>query len=119
MSDPMNLASLYFWIIFNWFGYWFICSVDFDNCNDHTYFKGTDGSCSRFMGGSSGNGAGLGIGLGGILNDISRSVVGSEGLNLVVSSNAAFSYLVVYHLEIFLLFLTLAFWGLFLNTCLA
>ena len=112
MSDPMKLASLYFWIIFNWFGYWFICSVDFDNCNDHTYFKG-DGtwSCSRFMGAAQATAAGLGIGLGGILNDISRSVVGSEGLNLVVSSNAAFSYLVVYHLEIFLLFLTLAFLG--------
>jgi BCD family chlorophyll transporter-like MFS transporter len=53
----------------------------------------------------------LGIGLGGILNDISKSFVGPEGLNLVVSSNPAFSYLVVYHLEIFLLFLTLVFLG--------
>ena len=34
----------------------------------------------------------LGHRFSGILNDISRSVVGSEGLNLVVSSNAAFSY---------------------------
>ena len=53
----------------------------------------------------------MGIGLGGILNDISNSVVGSEGFNLIVSSNPAFSYLVVYHLEIFLLFLTLVFLG--------
>ena len=53
----------------------------------------------------------MGIGLGGILNDISESIFGVEGLNLVVSSNPAFSYLVVYHLEIFLLFLTLAFLG--------
>ena len=53
----------------------------------------------------------MGIGLGGILNDISKSIVGSEGLNLIASSNPAFSYLVVYHLEIFLLFLTLVFLG--------
>ena len=39
------------------------------------------------MGGSSGNSGCLGIGLGGILNDISNSVIGSDGLNLVVSSN--------------------------------
>ena len=78
MSDPMNLASLYFLGYFNWFGYWFICGVDFDYCNDHTYFKGTGRGLVRFMGAAQATAAGLGIGLGGILNDITKSFVGSE-----------------------------------------
>ncbi len=54
--------------------------------------------------------AGLGIGLGGILNDITRAVVGGGDLTFA-TQNPAFSYLVVYHLEILLLFFTLVLLG--------
>jgi len=54
--------------------------------------------------------AGLGIGLGGILNDITRAVIGGGDLTFA-TQNPAFSYLVVYHLEILLLFFTLVLLG--------
>ena len=52
----------------------------------------------------------MGIGLGGILNDITRAVVGGGDLTFA-TQNPAFSYLVVYHLEILLLFFTLVLLG--------
>jgi BCD family chlorophyll transporter-like MFS transporter len=54
--------------------------------------------------------AGLGIGLGGILNDLTNVLI-SGGDIAIASQNPAFSYLVVYHLEILLLFFTLVLLG--------
>ena len=113
MSDPMNLASLYSsgsFLIGLGTGLFAVSTLII--AMTIPISKGTGrGLVLGSWGAAQATAAGLGIGLGGILNDISKSMVGSEGLNLIASSNPAFSYLVVYHLEIFLLFLTLAFLG--------
>ena len=113
MSDPMNLALLYYFgsfLIGLGTGLFAVSTLII--AMTIPISKGTGrGLVLGAWGAAQATAAGLGIGLGGILNDISESIFGAEGLNLVVSSNPAFSYLVVYHLEIFLLFLTLAFLG--------
>jgi BCD family chlorophyll transporter-like MFS transporter len=113
MSDPMNLTSLYYFgsfLIGLGTGLFAVSTLII--AMTIPISKGTGrGLVLGSWGAAQATAAGLGIGLGGILNDISKSIVGSEGYNLIVSSNPAFSYLVVYHLEIFLLFLTLAFLG--------
>ena len=113
MSDPMNLTSLYYFgsfLIGLGTGLFAVSTLII--AMTIPISKGTGrGLVLGSWGAAQATAAGLGIGLGGILNDISKSIVGSEGFNLIVSSNPAFSYLVVYHLEIFLLFLTLAFLG--------
>ena len=113
LSDPMDLALLYFFgsfLIGLGTGLFAVSTLII--AMTIPISKGTGrGLVLGSWGAAQATAAGLGIGLGGILNDISESIFGAEGLNLVVSSNPAFSYLVVYHLEIFLLFLTLAFLG--------
>ena len=97
MSDPMKLASLYFFgsfLIGLGTGLFAVSTLII--AMTIPISKGTGrGLVLGSWGAAQATAAGLGIGLGGILNDISRSIVGSEGLNLVVSSNSAFSYLVV------------------------
>ena len=113
MSDPMNLVSLYYFgsfLIGLGTGLFAVSTLIIAMTIPISKGAGR-GLVLGSWGAAQATAAGLGIGLGGILNDISNSIIGSESYNLIVSANPAFSYLVVYHLEIFLLFLTLVFLG--------
>ena len=113
MSDPMNIVLLYFigsTLIGLGTGLFAVSTLMIAMTIPISKRAGR-GLVLGSWGAAQATAAGVGIGLGGILNDISNSIAGSEGFNFIVSSNPAFSYLVVYHLDIFLLFLTLVFLG--------
>ena len=112
MSDPMNLTSLYYFgsfLIGLGTGLFAVSTLII--AMTIPISKGTGrGLVLGSWGAAQATAAGLGIGLGGILNDITRAVVGGGDLTFA-TQNPAFSYLVVYHLEILLLFFTLVLLG--------
>ena len=112
MSDPMNIVLLYFLgstLIGLGTGLFAVSTLIIAMTIPISKRAGR-GLVLGSWGAAQATAAGLGIGLGGILNDITRAVVGG-GDQTFVTQNPAFSYLVVYHLEILLLFFTLVLLG--------
>ena len=112
MSDPMNIVLLYFigsTLIGLGTGLFAVSTLIIAMTIPISERAGR-GLVLGSWGAAQATAAGLGIGLGGILNDITRAVVSGGDLTLA-SQSPAFSYLVVYHLEILLLFFTLVLLG--------
>ena len=111
MSDPMNIVLLYFigsTLIGLGTGLFAVSTLIIAMTIPISKRAGR-GLVLGSWGAAQATAAGLGIGLGGILNDITRALV-SVGDLTFATQNPAFSYLVVYHLEILLLFFTWFFW---------
>ena len=112
MSDPMNIVLLYFigsTLIGLGTGLFAVSTLIIAMTIPISKRAGR-GLVLGSWGAAQATAAGLGIGLGGILNDITRAVIGGGDLTFA-TQNPAFSYLVVYHLEILLLFFTLVLLG--------
>ncbi len=112
LSDPMNIVLLYFiGAVFIGLGTGLFAVATLIIAMTLPISKRAGrGLVLGSWGAAQATAAGLGIGLGGILNDITRLLL-SGGDLVLASENPAFSYLVVYHLEILLLFFTLVLLG--------
>jgi BCD family chlorophyll transporter-like MFS transporter len=112
MSDPMNIVLLYFigsMLIGLGTGLFAVSTLIIAMTIPISKRAGR-GLVLGSWGAAQATAAGLGIGLGGILNDLTKVLI-SGGDLAITSQNPAFSYLVVYHLEILLLFFTLVLLG--------
>jgi BCD family chlorophyll transporter-like MFS transporter len=112
MSDPMNIVLLYFIgsILIGLGTGLFAVSTLIIAMTIPISKRAGRGLVLGSWGAAQATAAGLGIGLGGILNDLTKVLI-SGGDIAIASQNPAFSYLVVYHLEILLLFFTLVLLG--------
>ncbi len=112
LSDPMNIVILYFTgAVFIGLGTGLFAVATLTIAMTLPISKRAGrGLVLGSWGAAQATAAGLGIGLGGILNDITKFIL-TGGDWVLASENPAFSYLVVYHLEILLLFFTLVLLG--------